>query len=187
MFSLEKDQKVTENSKKSNVNDILELIKTIFIVLGFAIAFWELIIKNYNFQRIKAETTLGLMRIDASSEINDARQNFAQILKDSGVSNLEKLNHDQVFKLESALVPQTQSLIAWESCFKSGLCDEEMGKSYICNRAIAYANFLESTKVASGIPDSSRNKNIFTLADRCSHSSGATGVLGAERPTETVQ
>lgn len=151
---------------------VLEFIKTAAIVIGVAIALWELVIKDRERERIVSDTTLQLIKVDLSSELIASRERSFQTI----IARYDKDGHnmsiDDALEIEKVRLPQFQEFIAWEACFSARLCNEEIGLRYICNRALTHEDISKVTAVILKNDRRSENQYYKDLLNRCAQFKG---------------
>ncbi|MGO7377510.1 hypothetical protein [Rhizobium ruizarguesonis] len=151
----------------SRENFILELIKTVVIVVGVVLTVSEFVIKDRERQSEIRRNTMDLIRADFGSELLTARmEGFQQILTKYRADGT--VSRDDAVVLEKTLIPQFQVLVSWEVCMAAGLCDEKIGKEYICKRAEGYKKISDAALKALGASDDEENANYKKLLTRCS-------------------
>ncbi|MGO8377713.1 hypothetical protein ACC745_18650 [Rhizobium ruizarguesonis] len=151
--------------KFDSANFVLEIVKTAVIVAGIAITISEFVIKDRAREIEIRRSTMDLIRADFGAEQLKSRMDGLQQIVDKASNGA--VSKGDALILEKTLLPQFQMLVAWEVCMAADLCDEKIGKEYICTRARGYKETTDLTMKALGAGDSMVNSNYYNLLKRC--------------------
>ena len=149
----------------STENFVLEIVKTVVIVVGIVITISEFVLKDRQQERDIRRNTMDLIREDFGAELLTSRvDGFSEIL--ARYASDGNVSLDDAIVLEKTLIPQFQVLVSWEVCMAAELCDEKIGKEYICKRAEGYKHITDLTAKALGT-SGDINQNYINLLKRC--------------------
>lgn len=157
-----------DEHKWTKVEIAAEAVKLTGIVIGVLIAVWELVLKDRAGERLRSETAMQLMQSDFSSEMIATKRNFLTEYFKRYIDDENQMSREDALEIEKVLLPEVRTFVAWEACFAAGLCDEEMGKRYICARAGAYKVVEGQTSKALGYnANEVTNPGVNALLKRC--------------------
>lgn len=143
-----------------------ETIKAVAVVIGVGFAVYEFVLKDRERDRARAVFTQELIQFDLSDSISES----TQWLEKNGerlMAEMQQGDIEAARELERELNPQFQLFKAWGTCIALDICDAEVGKAYICQRAISFYTLKTAIMQLRGHSLDALNKQFKDLVATC--------------------